>query len=344
MINEKEFILDSSKAQFEKPTHEALVSIAEYEGKDIAVAVVDARKKSLDTGELVGKTIIWPEGYMARMDDFETQRLTTIAEALDARLIGVELPGVGISDNADAKMSLLDKLDMLRGNFDKSAHDMLGAMNEIVKFKDGEEVEFALYSQGAVLGAHMIEDLENGDFGLNLKVPKVTVFEDVNDSHFNIRLIKIGNEDTDPKTKIKQGVTNRYLDENNQYPWLTSPADRQEGGKEKVDALNKKQGGLLAVGAVALISASFPETLERAIKPYSRTGITEAEINILKADGSTVGSIEANRKTVERLQLVMPLGRVALTKVIAPEGQESHRHPFVHSMPNVDILAKEFLK
>src|SRR5680860_285819 len=111
MSIEKEFILDSSKAQLERPTHEAVVSIAEYEGKDIAVAVVDARKKSLETGEMEGKTIIWPQAYMARMDNFETQRFKTIAEALNARVISVEVPGVGVSEKADAKMTLLDKIE-----------------------------------------------------------------------------------------------------------------------------------------------------------------------------------------------------------------------------------------
>jgi len=350
------FELDSQKAELTKPTHEAVVSIAEYENLDIAIGVVDARERS-ESGDPVGRTIIWPQSYMARMDEFETQRLQTIAEALKARVIGVEMPGVGISEKADAKLSLLQKIDLARGNFDHCAVAMLGALNEIVKFEDSEEVEFALYSQGAVLGAHMVENLGKNAFGINVKVPKVTVIEDVNDGHFNYRLTSIDAEDTDPQTKVKSGVTDRYLKENDKYPWLVPPADRVEGGKDRIEALNKKQSTVLNLGAVGLMFASFPDVLKRAIISDKQTGTTkvsESEIQILKMSDSVVSALNGetlldklngnNERTVRRLKAAMPLGTIALNAITAPEGQEGHHHPAVHSMPNMQILADKFMK
>ena len=173
------FQLDSRESLIKKPTHEALVSIAEYEGLDIGVGVVDAREISLETGEPEGKTIIWPMAYLARMDAFETQRLSTIAEALKARVVGIEAPGVGVS--MDAKTTLSQKLDLLRGDFGSSAHAMLGALNETIDLKDGDEVEFMLFSQGAALGASMIKELGEKAHDLDLQVPRVTIIEAVND-------------------------------------------------------------------------------------------------------------------------------------------------------------------
>jgi len=246
------FQLDSRDADLQRPTHEAFVYIAEHEGLDIGVGVVDARKKSLETGELEGRTIIWPMAYLARMDAFETQRLVVVAEALNARVVGVETAGVGVSE--DAKSLFLQKLDLLKGNFNSSAHAMLGALRETIDFADGDEVEFLLFSQGVALGVAMIEDLGKKAHGLDLSVPKVTIIEAVNDQPWNLKklLDAIGKEDK---------YTDRYLDENKRHEWLEPPSDRTEAGKIERKKLDRKQLISTLLGGAALRKSFNPVLL-----------------------------------------------------------------------------------
>ena len=330
------FELDSQKAELTKPTHEAVVSIAEYENLDIAVGVVDARDK-LENGDPVGRTIIWPQAYAARMDEFETQRLQTIAEALKARVIGVELPGVGISDTA--KMTLIQKLDLLRGSFKKSARSMLSAMDEIVEFTEGEPVEFLMYSQGANIGSEMINILNQKENNLKLTIPRVSIIEAVNDqSRGLIDLLK--------KIQAEDEFTDRYLDENKEYEWLVPPTDRTPDGKIEVDRLSKKQSTATILGGLALRKAFAPVIVD-AVKADTdsggTSGLSKAKIDIFKFDASGMSRIEANNLTVEQLRMAMPLGKVALTLISAADGKGMY-HPAVHSKPVMDVIARDLLQ
>ena len=351
VVGEEHFELNNQSVEVPRPTHEAIVMNAEHGGYDIAVCVVDAREKSPDTGELIGKTIIWPMSYWARLNEFERQRLTVIAERLKARVIGVELPGVGISENAKS-VPFIDLKDPLTSRFDRSASAMTGALSEVVKFKDGEEVEFVLFSQGVVLGSHMVEDIENGEFGLNLKIPKITIFEDVNDWPINLKLLKIGKEDKlkDAETKKYYNYVESYLRENSRLDWQpVLPAKRVESTKNQEAKLDKKQWINLKMGGAALVLTSFQAPLYRAIeadkKPEGRTGVSKSDIRIVKLKDSYVSSIEGNRETVKRLRAIMPMGRVGLTLVSAAEGQEQLRHvAVVTSIPDMAVLTDKFLK
>jgi hypothetical protein len=280
--------LDSRVAELSKPNIEAKLTIAEYEKMYIGVAVADARETN-SNGEKVGKTVLWPQSFLAPLDQFERQRLVTMAEAIKARFIAVERPGVGVDERANPGMGLFERLN----GINKNAYDMLGALKEVVPDVNGGELELALYSQGAVIGGHMIKHFYNKAHGLDVIIPKITVIEDVNDTTFNLALIaKIGSEDTDrdPKTKIKveHNVTDRYLQENDRFNWLTWPTDRMSFDyameqfiltEQTRDKLNKlpfeKKTGKAVVDAVkgtfdktvidglSLIHESFPNVMQK---------------------------------------------------------------------------------
>lgn len=331
------FELDSRECQLQKPTHEAVVSIAEFDNRNIAIGIVDARDKIDENGESIGRTIIWPQSFQSRMDEFETQRLVVIAEALKARVIGIELPGVGLSEKANS--SNFQKIGLLKGSFDRSAHDMLGALNEIVNFKNNEEVEFLLYSQGVAIGASMINDLGRESFGLKLKVPRTMMIEAVNDQPWNLlKLLSAIND---------EGIhEDRYLNENKRYDWLLPPTSRTELGKIERKKLDSKQSMDFLLAGIAL-RKPFDPVLLRAIEEdrgNGTTGISGSRIDILKFDESGVSRLEKNILTLQQLRLAMPLGQVAMTILSASEEQEGHRHPAVHSMPNMDIISRELFK
>jgi hypothetical protein len=332
----EKFILDSREADLVRPKHEAKASISEYGGLDIAVGVVDARPDNE-----TGRTLIWVEAYKARADEFEIQRATTVAEALRARVIVVEEPGIGVSD--EARTTRMQKLDLARGRFKDSAFATLGALNEAVKFAPGEEAELLLFSQGAAVGAAMLECLGNEAHGMKLKIPRVSIIEAVNDQPWNlVKLLKnIGEEDAH---------TDRYLSENDPYDWLVSPTDRTPEGKARVAKLDKAQNPSLLLGGAAL-RKPFAPVLLSAIdtdKSDHTTGISTARIEIFKFDGSSVSRLEKNQLTFNQLSAVMPLGCTALTEITGPDdlddGHSHHYHPAVHSMPNMHVIASELLK
>ncbi len=362
-IESSDFILDSRFAELSKP-REAEVTIAEYENMHIGVAVADERETN-DRGEKIGKTILWPQSFLAPLDTFERQRLETIAVTLKARVIAVERPGVGIDERANSGISLFGRLDGIRQN----AYDMLGALKEVVPDIQDQQIELALYSQGAVLGAHMIDHLNKGAHGLKVKIPQITLFEEVNDEALNMALaFQIGGEDTG-SDKIEHGITDRYLRENDRFNWLTWPTDRlsfdqamrefilseetvakfnkwnqdKKTGKAVVDAI---KGGFAneAIDGFSLVHESFPKTMYKGLEANRSVVEDNAVITFIKADGSRVSSLEGNIKTANRLKEALPFGIISVRQAIALKGQAQHRHPFVHSMPNVAVLAKEFLK
>lgn len=87
--------------------------------------MVDAREQG-DDGTPEGRTILWPMSFEARLDEFETQRFEVLADILKARVIAVEVPGVGMDGAANA--TLRQKAALARGSFKAHARAMLGAL------------------------------------------------------------------------------------------------------------------------------------------------------------------------------------------------------------------------
>ncbi len=334
-MSEKQFSLDWHDTELKRPTHEAIQTVAEFEGLNIAVSVVDARTKS-DIEKNDGRTIIWPQSYDARIDQFETQRQVTIAEALKARLINVDAPGLGFSE--DTKSTVGQKIDLLGGSFDKMSYAMLGAIDEVVDLRDGENVEMLMYSQGLSYGSAMLKHMGKEAFGLKIKVPRITVIEGVNDQPWPLfkLLDAIGKEDAQ---------ADRYLKQNENYDWLVLPQDKQsESGKKDRKDINNRQAVTMLLSGAAMRKPAVPDILSAVEQDRSdgTTGISSAQVDFIKFDASGVSRIEKNRLSVKQLTAAMPLGEVALTVVSDAEGI-GHTHPAVHSMPNVDVLSRHLV-
>jgi len=334
-MNEKQFTLDWRESDLKPPTHEAIKTISEFEGLNIAVSVIDARSES-DSENGRGRTIIWPQSYDARIDNFETQRQITIAEALRARVVHVDAPGIGFSEGT--KSTFGQKIDLLGGSFDKMSHAMLGAIDDVLDLKDGEQVEMLMYSQGLSYGSAMLKHIGKEAFGLKLKVPKVTVIEAVNDQAWNIfkLLDALGKE-------VAQ--VDRYLDHNKNFDWLIVPDDKKsESGEKARKDINNKQAVTMLLSGAAMRKPAIADILSAVEQDRAdnTTGISSAEVNIIKFDASGVSRFEKNRLTVQQLANAMPLGEVALTVVNDAEGI-GHTHLAISSMPNMDIISRRLV-
>ncbi len=338
----KEHILVRNKKPLEKPAHEAIRTVAEYDGQHIGVAVVDAREEG-ENGTLKGRTILWPMAFEARLDEFELQRFEVVADTLNARVIAVEVPGVGMDENA--KTTLKQKASVAGGSFKAHARAMLGAVAEVVPFEEDEEVEMLLYSQGGAEGVAMARELgkKKDVHGLKLKIPRVTFIEAVSDGkQFLASLLSKINKETNREN------TDRYLAENEEYDWLVEPSDRNPETKENWEKLTKKQtiNNLLAGAA---LRRRFRPKLVRAIKKDQRnnkTGISNAQIDLIRTNGSIVAREKHNKKTVEKLnrKLKKSLGRAALINIAPAPGDKDHRHPIVHSAPAMRDIAEQLLR
>lgn len=335
--------LERSEKPLLEPEHKAERTIAEYGNQHIGVAVVDAREKK-DDGKLEGRTILWPMSFEARLDEFEMQRFEVLADVLKARVIAVEVPGVGMEEGA--KTTLRQKTSLAAGNFKAHARAMLGALAEVVPFKENEEVEMLLFSQGGAEGVAMAKELgkKKDLHGLKLKIPRVTFIEAVNDDGWFLpNLLAKINKDTN------QENTDRYLQENEYYSWLVKPSDRDPDTKQEWERLKKCQtvNNLLAGAA---LQRPFRPKLVRAIKKDKRnggkTGISRARIDLIRTNASLVAREKSNRKTVEKLRkvLVGPLGQAALINIVPAPGDKDHHHPAVQSKPFVRNVAEQLLR
>ncbi len=101
--------------------NKAEVLLVDVDGaNDIAVAVADERlDKSADN------TYIFPMPFNVVMNERGKTMVEVAAQALHAKVIGVELPGVGVSDEAGA--SWAQDQDMALGSFDEAARIMKDA-------------------------------------------------------------------------------------------------------------------------------------------------------------------------------------------------------------------------
>jgi len=128
------------------------------------------------------------------------------------------------------------------------------------------------------------------------------------------------------------------------------PPDRTEAGKIERKKLDRRQTLSTLLGGAALRRAFTPvllgaidkDTEADVDKKSKTTGISRAEVRILKFDASGVSRLEKNELTVNQLRLAMPMGKVGLTLMVSAEGQEGHHHPAVHSMDNLDVIARNF--
>lgn len=316
----------------------------------ITVAIIDERERGC------WRTIIWALAYAARLDDFELQRFSIIARLLKARLIIVELPGVGISP--ESKMPWAQKLNLiLFGSFNGLAKSMLRAVSEVVKFQNGDFVELAGYSQGVAIAASMIDvlskDSDNELLGAHVWISRFMMIEPMNDWR---RLKKSDLWHLASLLNIKSNIdvedkfTDRYLSQNKVYHLPAEPLDRTSQGKKTLERLRKECGQELneVISGIALRKPFMPGLL-RAIKHdsyYGNIGICRSQIDIIRFNKSNMALLENNRKTAHELRSVLWVwgGSVNLTTVSTCQGDGALHHPAFHSCAVMAEVAERCMK
>jgi hypothetical protein len=340
------FILNPSEVKLEKPERKVDIKITEYGGFDIGVGIVDTRKKSPEGKPIGGRTIIYPLAYDSRLIDakskssVEIDRLQTIAETLTegegegALVIGIEEPGIGVSEKANANKSFIENLKMLKNGYGWAAHQMLGALSEATSDSlNGTHVEFLGYAQSAAIAAEMVKELSDPDSELQLKVDRLMIVEPINDQKRNIfNILKATGQE------LEHGE--HHFADNKKYDWLNQP---NEDVEKNIKKLKSKQNVATILSGVALSMRPMITPLLEAVesdREHKTSGISQAEFDFLKSKDSEISREETIEKTIRQLRDAAPLARIAFHLIEGSDGVKMHLEAF-QSMPNVHQLFDE---
>lgn len=294
--------------------------------KGISVALTDGRENGK------GPTIMVPRAFMAFVEDpFEQQRDKALATALNARVIGVDTPGVGISrSTTDIKYKWNAAT---RGDVDDYVDAQLLAVRQAAKIDyENEPIRVLTYSMPNWFVPSMVTS------PLAPKIERVDMVEMVNDQRWKLR----GKDGLLKSIAAEDEALNHYLGQNFQYPELLQPYDRfSVRYTEKIPGkkLPARPANNLALG-LGMRKAFAPDLID-AIQADSRdehgSGISEAPIYVWRAESSGVARESANEATVDRLRRVHPSVRLTVLRGAIDDGPL--RHAFWHSVPSVAIFA-----
>lgn len=288
-----------------------------YSGVNVHIA--DGRS------ETDGPTYAMPRFLQEYTEDPLNQlRDKVLAEALKARIIGIDLPGIGI-DKGYAKTPISQKWEAaVHGNIGRYANLQVKALKEVLGEDEKEAtVNFLGYSLGvhAAVAMRMSEELANS----SLTVESMHLVEAVNDQEWPSinRLFKaIMKEDE---------ATNRYLLETHKLglgitAYDRSPEDPTQKLKDK--SLPRRLDSV----AVALgMRRGFAEKFAQFKENHSDT-FSNAPITIYRANGSGIARPEANEQTADTLG-------ARFVELRPPENDPPHQHAIWLSMGAVGVLA-----
>lgn len=293
----------------------------------ICVGVTDGRENGK------GPTTIVQRAFQAFVEDpFEQQRDRVLAAKLKSRIVSVDNAGVSLRDGA--KTSIGHKVEPIVGRMHKHAESQLEAIKSVLDLDD-ELLNFICYSLSTWSVAEMMEMLAK----LGIKVGKLDMVEAVNDQTWQPGFLA-GSGRLMSKIGAEDKYTNRYLEHNAQYDGLVQPYDRDPADYKKVIKSHtlpvRPESLLLGFGMYRGFAPRLLEAMKKDANDHA-TGISEADINFYRTDGSGVARQKANEKTVESLSSINKNTRLTVLK--SPEGQDPHHHPIWHSVPSVAILA-----
>ncbi|MGH7218065.1 MAG: hypothetical protein ACREGE_01280 [Candidatus Microsaccharimonas sp.] len=153
-------------------------------GQYINVFNADARPLNT-SGERIGPTILKFQSHNYRIDELSERKTQIHAHQAGARVLDIELPGVTM-DYQDPKntkggfMTPLQFAQSFSGDFDALAHAQLKAADQVVAFKDGDEIQAYGESLGAYSAVALARVLARGRFEKQLHISKMTLVEPVN--------------------------------------------------------------------------------------------------------------------------------------------------------------------
>jgi pimeloyl-ACP methyl ester carboxylesterase len=292
-----------------------------------------------------GETVIWPASFASRADTLEYARATMLAARLQARVIYVETPGVGIDiddpfNTSSGQPSARQLLSVARGNFDSLAKMQLDAVDSVLDLPDGQEVRLIGYSMGAWAATTIAKLLARKHFpDKQILIPRIDLIEAVNDQKYTLSdLVRNINQESQH--------TERYItDENRENglsdtllsAWNTATDDRRA-----IPLLNRRQNLMLKALPIGL-RKGFATTLTQAVEDgVSTTRLNEGSINIWRANESVIARQEANMHTLSQL------GRVAarITEIYptVQDRMKGHHHAIVQSLGSISHLADQHLR
>lgn len=293
-----------------------------------------------------GDTIIWPASFGSRADHLEEARTSVLAARTEARVAYIETPGVGLDINdpshTDAgKLTRRQLMSVANGNFDSLASTQLDALDDVLEFKDQQEVRFIGYSMGSWATATMAKLLARHHFpDKQLLIPRIDLIEPVNDQNYKLNDLrhKINQED--------QYSERYFMQENSENGLDVLPFDREsELNKSILSNLNWRQ--FIALKALSMgIRRGFANNLTKAVaESDDSTRLMEGSIHLWRANESLVARPDANRRTINQLGRV---GRMAaqMTEIYPTmrDKAKGHHHALVHSMGNIANMAERHLK
>lgn len=292
-----------------------------------------------------GETIIWPASYASRADTLEYGRATMLAARMDARVVYVETPGVGIdlanpTQTKAGPPSSRQLLSVATGNFDPLARAQLDAVDSVLDLQDGDEVRLIGYSMGAWSVATMAKLLARRHFrDKQVVIPRIDLIEAVNDQKYTLSgLINNINQEAQ--------YTARYINDENQENGLSKTLlaawESESDDRRAIKALNRRQGLMLKVLPIGL-RKGFADSLIQAVdESGNTTRLTEGSINLWRANESIVARRNANIYTAAQL------GHVAtqVTEVYPTlhDQKKGHHHALVHSLGALANLAEQHLR
>lgn len=301
------------------------------EGKgDIDVAVAHGEAGEDD------RAIIVPLASGARLDPqgIEVARVGAIASAANSRVVAVGFPGyISPIETSGVGLSPEESKALLRGDFTLQAEAQLGAVEEILGEVHGQEWSFLGYSAAGATVAAMAKYLasRNGELphGGSTRISRMTMLDVPNLLDRSLSVMSVG--------VMRESVhSQRYYNENNQYPHLPSinAHNEQDNSDQQRQSLSAHARFALAqnLPTTALRRGFMPDIIS-AMKMGKAMDLHEARVDLVRAERSVVSN---KRHHALAGQLMRHMG--VETHHIQLEGEN---HPFVHSLGRAANLASK---
>lgn len=271
------------------------------------------------------KTIVVPRAFQAYSGGaLEQLRDRVLADVLKARIISIDIPGIGLNQSAQSSDKWMDEAK--QGSLASRSKAMIEGL---VKGFELEELNLIGYSLGAWATAAIVAN--PALLSHNLKIGSVNLVEPVNDQNWGyLSVIKA--------IKGEFGRAGRYKRETSKHFPTLPPRIHPENGSSLKPESTKFLLEEMALGRG--LSVGFAPMLAEAIKKdsASTTGLSTAPFTIYRANGSSATRPQAVETTLDMLAK-SGHGNLSYYEIIHPPKDKSHHHLLWHSMGAVAMLA-----
>lgn len=323
-----------------------LQATTEVNGQLLSVVVADG-----NTSGRRKPTVIWPQAFMARaFDPIEVYRTQVLAKQLNTRVVSVDRPGVRydpyLGSETEAGRSNIGNIlkAATAGNLDDASAVQLAALDNILEFKNGEELHLLGYSFGAWSASSMASVLSKEPFGSvrHPIVSGITFIEAVNDQDSSLNDLRVGlAKDSSTKNVSRYLRHNEILGASEAlfFDWK-SAAERSPEGTDIHSALDRRQALSLFLPAFGL-RKGFTDRLAAVVA----TGeLDDTKITFVRANGSLIARRDAHAQSMSTLNAAQKNSTISeLVELLPPPNELPNSHPLVHSMGVTAVLSQRLL-